>query len=176
MPESGQRHSNERAPRPLAPATADERAIASLADVVASFHNTAHWYNNASFLLPLIAAVLVGVAGLLRHSPDLLGFAAFLAAVTAGMTPVVLYGWRQTPTTVVLTRTAILSLHNGQILKSLAWGEVAAIRRRETQGNVRWEVTARDGERILLDGELADLDLLVEQARTLAGIANDAPP
>ncbi len=154
-------------------ADADDRAIAGLDGVVASFRNTAHWYNNASFLLPAAAAILVGAAGLVRHSHDLLGFAAFLAAVTAGMAPVVLWGWRQTPTSVVLTRSAIVSLHHGRALKALDWDQVTAVRRRETQGNLRWEITAEDGERILLDGELDGLERLVRQAKALAGLPQE---
>jgi hypothetical protein len=121
-------------------------------------------------LLPLAAAILVSAAGLLRHNSDLLGFAGFLAAVTAAMVPVVLWGWRQTPTSVVLTRSAIVTTHNGVQLRALQWRDVTAIRRRETQGNQRWEVATRDGDRILLDGELEHLDLLVQQAITLAGL------
>jgi hypothetical protein len=160
---------SERAP--LTPdAGGDARVIAGLDGVVGSYGNTASWYNNASFVVPLAATVLVAIAGLLSRRADLLGFAAFLAAVTAVMVPVVLVGWRQTPTSIVLTRTAMISLHKGAVLKSLPWAQVSDIRRRETQGNLRWEIRSKNGERILLDGEIDRLGLLVEQARSLAGL------
>jgi len=148
----------------------DEAAIAALPDVLAVHRNTTHWYNNASFALPLLAAIVVALAGLILRRGDVLAFAGFLFAVTLAMVPVVLVSWRQTPTAVALTRERIVALHGGRELKSLAWRDVRAVTRRETQGNVRWHVTAESGERIALDGELEDLDGLLREARRLAGL------
>lgn len=147
----------------------DRRAIASLPDVVRAFRNLSGWYNNASFLLPLAATVLVGLAGAITRSEELLGFAGFLAAVTVLMVPVVLAAWRQTPTVVVVTDSQIVSIHNGRVLKSLPWPTVTSVRQRETQGNLRWEIASAGGDRMLLDGELEDLDELVALAQRLAG-------
>jgi hypothetical protein len=146
----------------------DDRAIAALPGVVASFRNTAHWYNNASFLLPLSATLAVGALGALRHSGELLGFATFLAVVTLAMVPVVLYGWHQTATAVVLTGQGVVSLHGGRVLKSFEWRRVTGVHERETQGNRRWEIATNDGERLLLDGELEDLERLIALAQQLA--------
>ena len=99
-----------------------------------------------------------------------LAFAGFLAAVTACMAPVVLVSWRHTPTAIVLTRAAITSLHGERVLKTLPWTEVASVTRRETQGNVRWIVAAREGERIALDGELEDLPGLIAAIERLANV------
>src|SRR5579875_2915278 len=148
MPVSHEPERDRLMPDPSAPANADDRAIAALGGVVGRYRNTANWYNNASFLLPLAATLLVALAGALLHSADLLGFAAFLGVVTGLMAPVVLLGWRQTPTTVVLTQTAITTVHHGTLLKSLEWRQVTAIRRRETQGNVRWEIADAGGDRV----------------------------
>jgi hypothetical protein len=149
---------------------ADAAAIAALRDVLAVHRNTTHWYNNASFALPLLAAIVVALAGLILRRGDVLAFAGFLFAVTLAMVPVVLVSWRQTPTAVVLTRERIVALHGGRPLKSLPWRDVRAVTRRETQGNVRWHVTAESGERIALDGELEDLDGLLREARRIAGL------
>ena len=146
----------------------DQRAIAALAGVLHVSRNSTSWYNNASFLLPLAGAILVGLAGLISRRGDLLGFAAFLAVVTALMTPVVLAAWRQTPTAVAVTAAEIVSLHDGRVLKRLRWSAVRSVRERETQANRRWEIAGEDGERILLDGELEDLAELVRLARSLA--------
>lgn len=151
-------------------ASGDATAIAALPDVLAVHRNTTHWYNNASFALPLLAAIVVTLAGLILRRGDVLAFAGFLFAVTLCMAPVVLVSWRQTPTAVVLTRERIVALHRGRLLRSLAWHDVRAITRRETQGNVRWHVTAANGERIALDGELEDLDGLLREARRLTGL------
>jgi len=146
----------------------DAEAIAALTGVVAIHRNTAHWYNNASFALPLAATLVVGLAGLALRRGDVLAFAGFLALVTAWMAPVVLATWRHTATAVVLTVDDITSLHDGRTLKALPWRDVRSVTRRETQGNVRWLVSAVDGERIALDGELEDLDGLIGEARRLA--------
>ena len=147
---------------------ADAAVIAALPDVLAVHRNTTHWYNNASFAMPLLAAIVVLAAGLILRRGDVLAFAGFLFAVTLGMVPVVLVSWRQTATAVVLTRERIVALHDGRELKSLVWREVRGVTRRETQGNVRWHVSSESGERIALDGELEDLDGLLREARRLA--------
>lgn len=151
--------------------TSDGTAIAAMHDVIETHRNPTSWYNNASFALPLAGAIIVGVAGLALRRADILGFAGFLFAVTLCMVPVVLASWRHTATVVVLDREHITSLHNGTVLKELRWDEVTAISRRETQGNVRWLVASRDGERLLLDGEIEDLDGLLQAARRLTGLS-----
>ncbi|MHB8575458.1 MAG: hypothetical protein ACYDCQ_09010 [Dehalococcoidia bacterium] len=151
--------------------TTDDETIAAMGGVVQVHRNSTNWYNNASFALPLAAAVVVLIAGLVLRNGGLLGFAGFLFVVTACMAPVVLVSWRQTATAVVLSTEAITSLHDGRVLKALPWTAVTAVSRRETQGNVRWIVAADGGERIALDGELDNLDRLVETARRLAALA-----
>ncbi len=99
-----------------------------MSEVVAVFPNTASWYHNASFLLPLAATAAVALLGALRRSAELLGFAAFLGAVTLAMIPVVLAAWRHTATAVVVTRDRLVSLHDGRVLKSLDWSDVRHIR------------------------------------------------
>lgn len=148
--------------------TEDQRAVASMAGVLHVSRNTTSWYNNASFLLPLTASILACVAGLITRRGDFLGFAAFLAVVTALMTPVVLAAWRHTPTAVVVTTSGIVGLHDGRVLKALRWSDVRSVRERETQGNRRWEIASQDGERLLLDGELEGLAELVQLSLSLA--------
>jgi hypothetical protein len=148
----------------------NEPAAGADGDVLAVHRNPTSWYNNASFALPLLATLVVGLAGLVLRRSDVLAFAGFLAAVTACMAPVVLVSWRHTPTAIVLTRAAITSLHGERVLKTLPWTEVASVTRRETQGNVRWIVAAREGERIALDGELEDLPGLIAAIERLANV------
>jgi hypothetical protein len=147
----------------------DRAAVAALAQVLDVFENEASWYNNASFLLPFVATIVVGAAGLVTRRADVLGFAAFLGAVTLLMIPVVLTTWRRTPTAIAITNAMLVSLHHGRSLKAMAWSDVTSIRERETQGNRRWEIAAGDDDRILLDGELERLPELVQRARQLAG-------
>lgn len=148
--------------------------IAAIPNVVAVHRNLSHWYNNASFALPLLAGIVVCLAGLVTRRGDLLAFGGFLLVVAFCMAPVVLASWKQTATAVVLSQAGITSLHGGRTLKALPWAQVYAVTRRETQGNVRWHVSDGKGDRIALDGELEDLDGLVTQARRLAGLEPNA--
>jgi uncharacterized membrane protein len=157
-------------PDSVTTANSDDRAVAAMDSVVQVHRNPTNWYNNASFALPLLAAIVVLVIGLVLRNGGALGFAGFLFVVTVLMVPVVLVSWRQTATSVVLTADGITSLHAGRVLKSLRWRGVRAVTRRETQGNVRWIVSADGDERIALDGELENLDRLIETARRLAGL------
>ena len=152
---------------------ADARTIAGMAGLVGVHRNPTNWYNNASFLLPAAGTVAAVVVGFILRSVEFFGFAAFIGVVTALMLPLVLATWRQTATAVVLTRDGITSLHQGRILKSLAWSDLVSIRRRETQGNVRWELAAAAGERILLDGEIDDLPALLRAAHRLSGLPEE---
>ena len=145
--------------------------------------NTAHWWNHASFALPLLGAVGFVIVGLVADSAEALGFGLFLGAVALFMLPVVLLTWRGTATAVALTRTRALALHRGRTLRSVAWAEVAAIERVETMGNVRWRLRphaglpAPDGvpaQHLAVEGEIADVPGLVARAAELAGVP--APP
>lgn len=156
--------------RAMPRATSDEAAIAVMPGVVAVHRNTTSWYNNASFALPLLAAIVVGIVAAALRNRDVAAFAGFLLVVAVLMAPVVLMTWRTTPTVVVLSRDAITSLHDGRVLKSLRWDEVVTIARRETQGNVRWLVATSSGEHISLDGELENLDGLLAAGRRLAAL------
>src|SRR5487761_456107 len=100
---------------------ADERAIASMTGVRGVYRNPTSWYHNASFLLPLVATILVGLAGLVLRQSELLGFAGFLGFVTLAMLPVVRFTWQRTPTVVALTGEGITSLHCGRVLTRLEW-------------------------------------------------------
>lgn len=163
-------------PEPLSEAPkrgSDARAIAAMPGAVAVHRNPTNWYNNASFLLPAAATVAAVVVGVILRSVEIFGFAVFIGVVTALMLPLVLATWRQTATAIVLTLSGITSLHEGRVLKLLAWHDIVAIRRRETQGNVRWEIAAANGERILLDGEIEDLPTLLSTAHRLSGLPED---
>ena len=151
-------------------ARSDDEAIAGMPGVVQVHRNPTGWYNNASFALPLLAAIVAAIAGLVLRKADILAFSGFLCVVTLCMVPVVLVSWRQTATAVVVSADAITSLHAGRVLKSLCWKDVTSVTRRETQGNVRWIVASAGGERLALDGELENLDRLIETARRLAAL------
>ena len=162
------------APGPLAALRrADREALAGL-DVVAAHPNLSHWWNHASFALPLIGCVLFLAIGLAAGSAEATGFGVFLGAVLALQLPVVWFTWRGTATAIALTREAALALHGGEVRRELRWDDLDRIERVETFGNVRWKLIARGGAHIAVEGEIADVPALVARARELAGLGDGA--
>ncbi len=149
---------------------ADAAYLATLDAVLAVHANESHWWNNASFALPLLGCIGLVAVGLIWGLAEATGFGLFLGAVTILMLPVVLAGWRGTATSIVLTRDRALALHDGRVLRELPWSEVCAIDRVDTLGNIRWRIHPREGQHLAIDGEIADVPGLIEQARALAGL------
>ena len=149
----------------------DAAVIRSMRDVVQAHPNISHWWNHASFALPLLGFVgLVGI-GLLADSAEALGFGLFLGIVAVLMLPVVFYTWRGTATAIVLTRSGAAALHSGKVMREVAWDSLEAIERVETMGNVRWKLRPREGEHLTVEGEIADVAGLIERASELSGVA-----
>jgi hypothetical protein len=147
---------------------ADAAAVAALADVVAVHANESHWWNHASFALPLLGCIGFVAWGLLGHSAEALGFGLFLGGITVFMLPVVLLSWRGIPTTIVLTGTGAVALHDGRTLREVQWATLAHIDRVETMGNIRWRLVPHEGQHLAIEGEIADVPGLVARARELA--------
>lgn len=158
------------------PRPKDATAIAALPHIVSVHPYEGDWYNNATFALPLLGALGTTIAWLVAGGEELLGISLFLLAITGLMLPLVFFTWRRTPTVIVLRRAGIDALHQGRRLQSLAWPDVQALRRVDTMGNVRWYVSGPDGVHLTLEGEIADLDLLLAHARRLAGLPQDGTP
>jgi hypothetical protein len=111
---------------------------------------------------------------LLSGKAEATGFGLFLAGITVFMLPVVLLTWRGTPTAIVLTRERALALHDGRVLREVAWADVERIERFETLGNVRWKLLPRAGQHLTVEGEIVDVPGLIEQAHALSGVAPSA--
>lgn len=151
---------------------ADQAFIDALDEAVVAVHpNESHWWNHASFALPLLGAIGFVAIGLLTGTAEATGFGLFLAGITVFMLPVVLLTWRSTATAIVLTDRRALALHDGRVLREVAWAEVQRIERVETLGNVRWKFMPREGQHLTVEGEIVDVPALVEQAEALAGVS-----
>ena len=168
--------SEHTAPDPLTAPSAEalskvDRAfvLASSEPVVAVHANESHWWNNGSFALPVLGAVVCLAVGLLAHITEAVGFGLFLGAIALFMLPVVLLTWRGSATSVVLTEIRALALHNGKVLRDVPWAEVHLIDRVDTLGNVRWRLHPREGQHLAIEGEIADVPGLIEQAQRLSG-------
>ncbi|MEE9278085.1 MAG: hypothetical protein V3V06_06700, partial [Dehalococcoidia bacterium] len=148
----------------------DAAAVAAMPDIVSTHTYEAGWYNNATFVFPLLGAVGTLIAWTATGSVELLGLSIFLFVVTGVMLPLVYLTWQHTPTAVVVRESRIDALHQGHVMETLAWHDVTAVRRVETMGNVRWYVVGPDGDHLTLEGEIAELETLLSHAARLAGV------
>ena len=155
---------------PLRPIHPDDQAAVDNLEVVAAHRNESHWWNHASFVLPLLGAVVFLAIGQLAGSAEATGFGIFLAVVMVLQLPIVWFTWRRTATAIVLTRTGALALHRGRTLAEVRWAELERIERVETLGNVRWRLAERGGTHIAVEGEIEDVPGLVERASALSGV------
>lgn len=159
-------------PEAAPPVHPADQAFADALDerVLAVHPNESHWWNHASFALPLLGAIAFIAFGLLAGKAEATGFGLFLAGVTVFMLPVVLLTWRATATAIVLTERRALALHDGRVLREVAWNDVERIDRVETLGNVRWKFMPRDGQHLTVEGEIVDVAGLIARSEELAGI------
>lgn len=154
------------------PRPPDADAIEAMQDVVSVHVNLAHWWNNASFVLPLLVAVVSLAIGLVLGAGEAIGFGLFALAVTALLLPVVALTWRRTPTAVVLTRRCATALHGGRVLRELEWASLAVIERAD-YGNVRWRLRPREGAHLSIEAELSSIDGLIDHAYELSGLPRE---
>jgi hypothetical protein len=131
--------------------------------------NDSHWYNNASFSLPLIGGAVSLGLGFVLDSDEARGFGIFLLVVAALMGPFIVWSWRGTPTAIAVTTDALVSLHGARVLKRLEWSKVVEVERKETLGNVRWRVLERDGDHIAIEGEIEDVPALIAAITRMSG-------
>lgn len=151
----------------------DDAAIARMSGVLEVRRNLTSWYHNASFVYPLLAAAVAGAAGLLLDSFELKGFSVFLLLVAVAMLPVVYMTWVTTPTAIVLTEEAAVSLHRGREMKRIPWTNVRSVTMHDTMGNIRWKITDAEGDHLTIDKDVADPESLVAAARRLAGLPDE---
>jgi hypothetical protein len=148
----------------------DADAVSKLPDAIQAHTYEGAWFNNATFVFPFLAAVGTLIAWAIVGGTELIGISAFFFIVTGAMLPLVWLTWQRTTTAIVLRQSGIEALHQGERRQFLPWDEVSAVRRVETMGNVRWYVLGADEEHITLEGEIAELESLLDDARALAGL------
>lgn len=148
----------------------DAAVVRGLPDVVRVFPNPSYWWQNASFALPLLVTVVSLVVGFAFDITEAVGFGLFGAVVTLIMIPVVMLTWRSTATSIVLTRSGALALHEGKPLHRLDWSDLRRIERVEYLGNTRYKLVHGDDEYLVVESEIEEGDALVEQAFALSGI------
>lgn len=155
----------------------DAAYVRSLPDVVSVYANPSYWWQNASFALPLLIAVVSLGVGVVFGLAEAIGFGLFCAVVTLIMVPVVLLTWRGTATSIVLTRSGAAALHEGSPIHELTWDTLRRIERVEYLGNTRFKLVHGDEDRFMtVESEIQGGDALVEEAFALSGIRRQAAP
>ena len=155
----------------------DAAALERYAGVRSVHTYEAGWFNNATFLFPLAAALISGVVWLAIGSGEAGGAAIFFLVVTAAMLPVVFLTWQRTTTAIVVHEAGLTALHQGLEQQTISWSELRSVRRMETMGNVRWYLDGAGDEHIVVEGEIAERESLLEAARQeLAAKREDQPP
>ncbi len=149
----------------------DAAVVDGLPDVVRVFPNPSYWWQNASFALPLLVTLVSLIVGFVFGITELVGFGLFGAVVTMIMVPVVMLTWRGTATSIVLTQTGALALHEGRPLHRLEWSDLRRIERVEYLGNTRYKlVHGEDEQFMVIESEIEDGEGLVDEAFALSGI------
>ncbi len=155
----------------------DAEALRRYGGVRSAHAYQASWYNNATFVFPLVAVIVAGIVWLATGSGEAGGAAIFFLVVTAAMLPVVFLTWQRTTTAIVVHDDGLTALHQGQEQQTIAWPELRSVRRMETMGNVRWYLDGQGEEHIVVEGEIAGREALLEAARReLADRRANQPP
>lgn len=155
----------------------DAAYVRALPDVVSVYANPSYWWQNASFALPLLIAVVSLGVGVVFGLAEAIGFGLFCVVVTLIMVPVVLLTWRGTATSIVLMRSGAVALHEGAPIHELAWDKLRRIERVEYLGNTRFKLVHGDEDRFMIvENEIQDGEALVEEAFVLSGVPRQSAP
>ena len=156
--------------------TADRAFIDSLdaskdSQIDSIYLNDSHWWQNASFALPCLIAIISTAIGLFFRVNEAWGFGLFAFGVTLFMLPIVLITWRNTATSIILTNKLIFSLHRGKILHSLEWADLTGIEQIEYLGTSRFKLKhGFEGEFMTIDNDVENALELVNRSFELSGL------
>ena len=157
---------------PTGPTGADElrrkdaEALLRYRSVRSAHTYQASWYNNATFVFPLLAVIVAAIIWLATGSAEAGSAAIFFLVVTAAMLPVVFITWQRQTTAVLVHEEGVTALHSGLEQQTIEWDELRSVRRVETMGNVRWYLDGAGEEHIVIEGEIAEREQLLDEARS----------
>jgi len=144
----------------------DAEALLRYRGVRSAHTYEASWYNNATFVFPLIAVIIAAIVWLATGSTEAGSAAIFFLVVTAAMLPVVFITWQRQTTAVIVHEDGVTALHAGLEQETIAWDELRSVRRVETMGNVRWYLDGVGERHIVIEGEIAERKQLLDAARS----------
>ncbi len=148
---------------------ADARVVDDIDGVTAVHPNELHWWNNASFALPFLTAIVSLMLGLVAGIAEATGFGLFMLAVTALTSPIVVISWRRTPTAIVVTINNLVTLHAGRQLRRIRWEEIESVRPADYD-EVRWRLFLHEGEHLSLENGIARLPTLIDEICASTGL------
>ena len=143
----------------------DAEALLRYPGVRSAHTYQASWYNNATFVFPLLAVIVAGIVWLATGSGEAGGAAIFFLVVTGAMMPVVFITWQRQTTAIVVHEAGVTALHSGYEQQTIEWDELRGVRRVETMGNVRWYLDGPGEDHIVIEGEIAEREALLDAAR-----------
>lgn len=143
----------------------DAEALLRYHGVRSAHSYQASWYNNATFVFPLLAVIIAGIVWLATGSTEAGGAAIFFLVVTGAMLPVVFITWQRQTTAIVVHEDGVTALHVGLEQQTISWDELRSVRRVETMGNVRWYLDGAGEEHIVIEGEIAEREALLDASR-----------
>lgn len=144
----------------------DAEALSRYPGVRSAHSYEASWYNNATFVFPLLAVIIAGIVWLITGSAEAGGAAIFFLIVTGAMLPVVFVTWQRQTTAILVHDAGVTALHSGLEQQTIAWDDLRSVRRVETMGNVRWYLDGVGEEHIVIEGEISEREQLLDSART----------
>jgi hypothetical protein len=148
----------------------DQEYIDNQKNVRRIYINNSYWWQNASFVLPLIIGSSSLLFGIILNNSGAKGFGIFLLIVMIIMLPVVWLTWKSTTTSIYLTNKEIIALHLGKILKKIQLDKLQSIATIEYLGNKRYKLIENIDTYLTIDSEFNNIPQMLEEIEKMTGI------
>ena len=148
----------------------DQEYIDNQKNVSKIYINNSYWWQNASFVLPLIIGSSSLLFGIILNNSGAKGFGIFLLIVMIIMLPVVWLTWKSTATSIYLTNKEIIALHLGKILKKIQLDKLQSIATIEYLGNKRYKLIENIDTYLTIDSEFNNVPQMLEEIEKMTGI------
>ena len=149
---------------------ADKQYISQQSNIKDVFINDSYWWQNASFILPLLLGSISFIFGHIFDNSGAKGFGIFLIVVMVFMLPVVWLTWRSTATSIAFTNKEIIALHLGKVLKKITLDNLQSIETIEYLGQRRYKLVESDEIFFTIDNEFDDVSEIIKKITASTGI------
>ena len=148
----------------------DEQYISKQNNIKDVFINDSYWWQNASFVLPLLLGAVSLIYGLIFNTSGAKGFGIFLLVVMVIMLPVEWLTWRSTATSIYFTDKELIALHLGKILKKITLENLQSIETIEYLGQKRYKLVESDEIFFTIDNEFENIPDIIKTITSRTGI------